>query len=300
MNSIIKVLHMLDMVQSIIESTILKQYKRTLKVKGKIPYEKFYYQGGDSDADTVHVVVESMEFRRDDEELWFDVLDVFRDAKIRGENVIKKGNVINVRLQGVDAPELHVEIVHKKDEKFPPEQEKKWKELTSGKRYRQHWGARAVKELEGFLKPYVLAGNIDTYVLTKVDHPNDVFDTYGRFIGEIFIAKDDTNINHWLVENGWAFPTFYESMNEQEISSIDTRSQTAKKDSKGIWSQDKGYSDTLVDFNFTLYIPPNGKKVTRINSNTDKGLLNLPKIFRRQADYKIRTAVGVLDESFVT
>jgi endonuclease YncB( thermonuclease family) len=287
------------MSQNIVQPSILRHYKGTLKVQGKIPFNQFYYQGGDSDADTIHVVVESMEFKANDQEKPNEVFDTFKGATIRGNKVVKRGNKITVRLQGVDAPELHLELMHKRGEKFPSEQEKKWKALTSDKRYRQHWGARAVKELEDFLKPYVQSGDIDTYVLTNVDYPNDVFDMYGRFIGDIFIAKDDININQWLVEQGWAFQTFYESMNEQEIYKIDAKGMLAKKNLKGIWSIGNGYSDKLVNFDFDLYIPRNKKGVHRVKSNTDKGKINLPKIFRRQVDYKVRTKSGVIDESFV-
>jgi len=71
-------------------------------------------------------------------------------------------------------------------------------------------------------------------VVTQVDAPNDVFDVYGRFIGTIFIRDqngteevlaDDgqatmkaTDVNLHCVHQGWAFPTFYSSMAEEEIT----------------------------------------------------------------------------------
>jgi hypothetical protein len=53
-----------------------------------------------------------------------------------------------------------------------------------------------------------------------VDHPNDVFDTYGRFIGDIQVRRGGSgqNINVWLAEQGWAFPALYSTMSAREIN----------------------------------------------------------------------------------
>jgi hypothetical protein len=41
---------------------------------------------------------------------------------------------------------------------------------------------------------------------------------YGRLVGDIIMSEDDRNINQWLAGEGWAFPTFYNSMTGEEIT----------------------------------------------------------------------------------
>jgi endonuclease YncB( thermonuclease family) len=47
-----------------------------------------------------------MRFNHNWNSAWHDVSHTFDDAKIRGKKVMKI-NKITIRLQGVDAPELH-------------------------------------------------------------------------------------------------------------------------------------------------------------------------------------------------
>ena len=45
-------------------------------------------------------------------------------------------------------------------------------------------------------------------VVTGVSKPNDVFDTYGRFIGDIIVTGKngkDVDLNLWMAQKGWAF-----------------------------------------------------------------------------------------------
>ena len=77
---------------------------------------------------------------------------------------------IKIRLQGIDAPELHYRIDQKKQE------------------VRQNWGKRATLELRNFLKARASGTTIDCHVETLVKLPNDVFDMFGRFVGDIMIA----------------------------------------------------------------------------------------------------------------
>ena len=270
--------------------------KGMVEVYGPISFEQFYYQDGDSDADTVKikVKVDSVRFRANQNDPWKENLHLFDDAFIGKTRVVTKRNrTMNVRLQGIDAPELHYQA-QRRGLTLSPEQKKKW----MSQRFRQRWGARAVYELEQFLKPYVKSGVIENaYVFSRVDHPNDVFDVYGRFVGDIIVSRDSNgtdrkNINQWLVEQGWAFPTFYNSMTSKEIRILDKKGRNAQKTSKGIW---KALSNILTSFDPKLHTPL-GKNAPRINHKTDKGHLNLPKIFRRQIDYEVRKKVKITNE----
>ena len=267
------------------------EHKGLLEVYGTIPFKQFYYQGGESDADTIKLQVESMRFSHDGSSAWHDVSHTFDDAKIRGKEVVKN-NKITVRLQGVDAPEIHYETEPRTEQDRDPQVKQNW--IYDW--FRQHGGARAVYELEKFLKPWSVSGSISAYVYTKVDYPNDVFDMYGRFIGDVVLTKDSKNVNLWLVEEGWAFPTYYNSMTKQEIQNIDAKAKTAADNSKGIWN---GYSSKMVHFDFSLKTA-RGAGAIRINPDTDDAdNLNLPKLFRRQVDYEVRKKAGEMNGSFV-
>src|SRR5438093_13575570 len=128
---------------------------------------------------------------------------------------IKNGEV-TVRLNRGHATELH----YQPSPLAPTEK----KGLNAAKRdayhsvthsYRQFLGATATKALRDFLattgKPA-----LDCQVFTQVDKPGDVFDTYGRLVGDIeaTIGGKLVNINQWLVEQGWAVPTFDSSMTQ--------------------------------------------------------------------------------------
>jgi|SRR5215204_195430 len=267
----------------------------TLEVLGPINFGQFYYQKGESDADSVKIKVKinSIRFRSNEDTPWKENLTLFDDAYIGKKKVVTKRNrTITVRLQGIDAPELHYTAQRPRSPELTPQQKKKWMNYI----FRQKWGARAVYELERFLKPYVKSGVIENaYVFSKVDHPNDVFDKYGRFVGDIVISKDNRdkkNVNQWLVERGWAFPSFYNSMTGQEIKTLNTKGRKARTNLKGIWVN---HSTKLVSFDPSLRLT-RGKNVPRINQVTDKGSINMPKIFRRQVDYQVRKKANVTNK----
>jgi hypothetical protein len=103
-------------------------------------------------------------------------------------------------------------------------------------------------------------------------------------------------VNLWLVEEGWAFPTYYNSMTIEEIHKIDAKAKTAADNSKGIWND---YSSEMVHFDFGLKTAK-GAGANRIDHDTDDaGDLNLPKLFRRQVDYEVRKKAGEMNGSFV-
>ncbi|HWN52250.1 MAG TPA: thermonuclease family protein, partial [Xanthobacteraceae bacterium] len=113
---------------------------------------------------------------------------------------------------------------------------------------------------------------------TRVNKPNDVFDKYGRFVGDIVVSKGgkDVNINHWLVEQGWAFPTFYDSMMVQEIRKLTAAARTAQNKKRNIWTA-QGYTSDIGTLDRTLKTRPAGSKPAN-----DKGAVIIPKFFRRQ------------------
>jgi endonuclease YncB( thermonuclease family) len=244
-----------------------------LRVSGTIDINQFWPTGGAhnvlSDADTVHVKVDpatSFVFEGDVTRAFDFAWVVMNTNKKTGkktpEYVIVSQTTpdahIKIRLQSIDAPELHYRVDQTKPE------------------VRQNWGKRSTFELRNFLKSCASGkSTINCHVETLVKAPNDVFDVYGRFVGDIMIANGSkiVNVNHWLVENGWAFPSNYNSAQLGEIDAVNK-----------LWSTGKGGIRASVTDRATnnMYGLPAGKAGDNpADANKDKGKVVLPKVFRR-------------------
>lgn len=242
-----------------------------LRVKGSIDINQFWPTGMSpnvlSDADTVHVEVDSAtsfvfegNVTRAFDFAWIKTREN-KDGSRSPIYVIVSQQTpkahIKVRLQGIDAPELHYRVDQKKPE------------------VRQHWGKRAASELRQFLQSRATGTKIDCHVETLVKSPNDAFDMYGRFIGDIMIADGSSilNVNHWLVEQGWAFPAHYNSMQPGEINVLNA-----------LWARArKGFLKSIVHrASNDMYGLPAGKAGDPpAEARTDKGKVVFPKMFRR-------------------
>jgi endonuclease YncB( thermonuclease family) len=271
-----------------------------LEVQGTIDVAQFW-PAGTSDADTTKVLVGvedgAFQFRPSDS-VPFKPTKFYEGAKVKGRSGSKpplnKNNQITIRLQGIDAPELH----------YRPSP------LTSAERngasatalsqfrsldhfYRQPLGATTTNALHEFLLE-MGQSTISCSVWTQVDYPNEVFDTYGRLVGDIEIATGGKTIdlNHWLVEQGWAFPTFYSSMSNAEITAIVALGKSAKSNKRGIW---KHVSKIVRAFDFALLQPKKGDTTVLA---TDKGWVLFPKLFRRQCSWAARKKAAVTKHAF--
>lgn len=199
---------------------------------------------------------------------------VYNHALVKGRVIkppIDTNGFVTVKLQGVDAPELQYRPGIKKE-----------------KILNQHFGQTAVVELNHMLLKHSLNNKINCSVKTFVEKPEDAFDCYGRFVGDIVILKDDReflNINHWLAEEGLVFPCFYTSMSNGEIRAIQLMVRSAISKKNVLWKHH--YHKKLepvekLSFEFKI-----GKK-TRYSPSKDKRLpVYMPKIFRRQYKYEL-------------
>jgi endonuclease YncB( thermonuclease family) len=269
-----------------------------LKVRGTINIGQFW-PDGQSDADTTKVLVDvdqnAFAFKENPTSP-FRTTHAFKDATVIGrvrKKVIDKKNRITVRLQGIDAPELHYNATPLKKNESAQLSEEKRKHLKElNKKYRQHLGETATINLRNLLKQDN-KDNIPCSVTTFVDKPNDVFDTYGRLVGDIIVNVPGSSINigRWLVQEGWAFPTFYNSMSHKEIQLLinDTKKGKTKK---RIW---KHLRKKLGKFDFTLVYE---KKPSSVIDN-DTGPLIMPKLFRRQCTWAVRSKATVITMGFI-
>jgi endonuclease YncB( thermonuclease family) len=247
--------------------------KGFIRVSGTLDLTQFW-PNGESDADTAKVNVDSIEFSPDPAaHIPFRTTTVFNGAFVKGGQgkptpAIKAGR-ITVRFQGIDAMELHFAATLRK------------KGLKNGAtQYRQYFGETAAVKLHDFLFSLRKKNTLPCEVVSFVDHPSDVFDMYGRIIGDVLVivSGKEVNANHWLVENGWAVPTFYNSMTVKEIRTLAGFADKARKAKAGLWGR---YSNDVATPNTSLLYVKKGT----FNAKQDAGPAVMPKIFRRQISY---------------
>ncbi|HEY1336309.1 MAG TPA: thermonuclease family protein [Bryobacteraceae bacterium] len=247
--------------------------KGLLKVTGTIDLSQLWPKG-ESDADTATVVAnaDGFAFSADGSEKGLRRTRVFEGAQIGSKDVIHSGRKVTVRLQGIDAPELH----------FPPGVKRKGLKGNGGF-FRQLQGETSTARLAAFLAkglPKVVACE----VVTRIDKPNDAFDMFGRLIGDIVIdsGSKKININQWLAQNGWALPAYYNSMNPDEIRALQKLCKEAQKKGRGIWP----HLNSVIDKPDLLRFRKGGS-FTKQEEKADQGPFVIPKLFRRRVRYSV-------------
>lgn len=271
-----------------------------LEVRGQVRVEQFW-PVGTSDADTTKIVVDvgagAFQFRPHPGAP-FNETHAFDQATVRGKTTkpaIENGQIV-VRLQGVDAPELH----YRPSAAIPKaEQTKKQREkyLELNEDYRQRLAETATVELTQLLQQ---AGPspIPCVVTSAVDEPHEVFDTYGRMVADIIvqIGGHDVNVNTWLLTQGWAFPSFYNSMSGDEIHRLTYATNDAWENGRGVWPHQDDFAKKL---DFTLiFRRPSQHPVP--NPATDAGPVLLPKLFRRLSTWAVNKKATMVTGSFRT
>jgi endonuclease YncB( thermonuclease family) len=255
-----------------------------LSFKGSIDLNQFWPQNiragvrYDSDADTVKVKIDpqSVQFTSPaggtKKTTVLSKAGFFHNIKSKNGTVTNKfkpvidaNGMINMRLQGIDAPELHYD--------------------TGTPLYRQHMGESSTVALYNYLKGNVTGTTIACEVFTQVNRPNDIFDKYGRCVGDIVINEKggkSQNVNQWLIKNGYAFPAFYNSMTPDEITTIRTLADDAKKNNREIW---KYYSKRMAALDRSLTHPKNDPSYSK--QSDEKPPVIFPKLFRRLWTFEI-------------
>jgi len=262
--------------------------KGMLTFTGTIDLNQFWPQNSktgnsaDSDADTVKVKLnpKSVEFKSGAGKIkmtdFMSKAGFFHNVKGAGgkttlkfKPVIDSKGAIDMRLQGIDAPELHY---------MTP--------IHGNPLYRQFMGETCTVELYKFLKAHAKGTTIDCEVFTQVDQPNDVFDKFGRCVGDIRIKDKDgkmVNVNQWLVENGWAFPAYYNSMTPDEINVLNLLADKAMKTKKNVW---KFFSQKMTPLDKHL---THSKKDGTYSATADRHApVIFPKLFRRLWTFEIQ------------
>lgn len=272
---------------------------KLLRVRGTIDLSQFW-PDGESDADTTKVVVDVAggAFEVSDNGRRFVRTNIFGTAQVRGRYgkvpAVKNGK-LTIRLQGIDAPELHYRPAPLDKKTEPVSDAKREAFRAVNKQYRQLFGETATVTLRAYLKSLVSGGTLPCRVETRIDKPNDVFDTFGRFVGNVIVrdGRRDVDLNLWLVEQGMAFPGFYASMQDDEICAFLSAYRNAKKTKAttlGNYTNKMGYFDPKV---------VKRKKGSPIDAKADRGDVILPKLFRRQTSWWARKEAKVYAKSFL-
>jgi endonuclease YncB( thermonuclease family) len=208
-----------------------------------------FWPNGTSDGDTALVDVERSEFEG-------RPTRAFEGAMLRGKPVLRDGR-ISVRWQGIDCPELHC------------------------RGFRQHWGEAPSVHLAAFLQGKTKgAVSVPVQVTTRVRRPEDVFDMYGRFIGDVHVAG--TNLNHWMLENGWAFASLYDSLQPDEARAY---LDAAAKATSPLLND---YTTDLRLWDPDLRYPRRKHGARTYIEAEDRGWVQYPKLFRRLVTFKTR------------
>jgi endonuclease YncB( thermonuclease family) len=200
------------------------------------------------------------------------------------EPVIKNG-AITVRLQRIDAPELH----YRPDAKGS---DGKLKGTGLIKEYRQHQAETAVVKLAAFLNSFG-SNPLPCKLVSELkasEGPGAALDKYGRFVGDI-ILPNGTNLNLWLLEQGLAVVALYDSMLPSEIDESITSWQAGRKKREGIA---RLYNSRFSKFDPALEFRSVGSAI----SNEGNRKFLHPKFYRRQTTWWAFAQVDAFDGDF--
>lgn len=252
-----------------------------LTIDGTIKLAQFWPKGS-SDADTTKLVltVSNESFRvREPGDPAARVTHAYAGASVKASGVDKaliKNNTITVRLQRIDAPELHARpkfiLLDKKTGEFGS---------LAGtgftKDFRQRQRETATLRLAKFLESRGGAEVACTFTtqLEPTEGPGAAIDAYGRFVGDIMLST--TNLNLWALEQGLAVVALYNSMHDFEIAESLAAWQKGQRAREGIA---RFYRST-----FGRFEPLEFRKAgSRVSNETSARFIH-PKFFRRQCTW---------------
>jgi endonuclease YncB( thermonuclease family) len=264
-----------------------------LKVEGTIDLTQFWPTGS-SDADTTKIKVtvarDSFSFAADGKTFWPTSALVGAFSVGTGRRaVIDAKNRITVRLQGIDAPELHFKAPALRRRPEVDDVKRSAFNRANKAERRQYWAETATIALLAKLATFG-GGIISCTMLSLVDYPHEVVDTYGRLVGTVDVQG--VELNRWLVTEGWAFPTFYSSMSNDEIEGLLTAMRMGRR-KRRIWPS---YSTDVNAFDEMLIYRGAGAEP---DPAADRGPVLMPKLYRRQVAYRMERAARITRRPFI-
>jgi hypothetical protein len=278
-----------------------------VEVQGTVDLKQFWPHGG-SDADTVKFIPDLTTA------FWVNGLtriavgDQFKiggvylkeddDPRIEKFKAIMKGSskeYFTVRLQGIDAPELHY-FPNFRDDDF----DGVWstwidKKIWARQSFRQPYAklctdflindARRILDLD---KPTTESMPVKAKLVADGDSIHAVIDPYRRVIGKVELINDSASvvINDLALKQGFAFCSFYSSMTLTEIDRLFSLFKT-HADGKTKSTLVRNMSKRLHHFEASLWTSASAADDDRDDNNSDVFPQKCfdPKIFRRCVDW---------------
>ncbi len=250
-----------------------------LRITGTLDVMQFWPHGvSDADTLTVRVATDGFRLHEGRRTVTTRVLDHARVVGRGAHPVLRGDRHMTVRLQGVDAPELHY---------APP--------VAPGigaPRFRQPFAERSASALGARLAA-VGRRHVPCVVETRVESPGDAFDVYGRCVGELFVGMgaERVHVNDWLLRRGLAFPSLFSSMARDEIERVLAGAHAARVARRGVW---RALAATLVQPAWSRVFHPGSTRLDR----DDRGRLNEPRIFRWLAAWTAARRAKVTARTF--
>ena len=192
-----------------------------LTIDGTLDVGQFWPQGI-SDADTTKVIVDvtpgSIRYQPPGQTAQPTTKFTGAFVKLYGsKELVIKNNKLTVRLQGIDAPELHYQPQSMKGTKYKGQDLGSLRGSGLVKKYRQHQ-AETVTALLGQYLGTLGSSPLSCRFATQVDDeqgPAHAIDKYGRFVGDVLVNGTDINLE--ILRRGWAVVALYNSMHKDEI-----------------------------------------------------------------------------------
>jgi endonuclease YncB( thermonuclease family) len=268
-----------------------------LSIAGHIDVTQFW-PTGEADADTTKILVtvgaDSFRLQRPDDAAPAPTT-LYQRAYQRGERLAGGGHKheplvdaqqrITVRLQRIDAPELHAAPGAIRNKTLAG--------LGWYQAYRQRQAETAVSKLRTHLLRMAADNTrLPCEFVARLDDargPGDAIDKYGRFVGDILVGKKQENLNLWLLREGWAIVALYDSMQLDEID--ETLQAWADGAGAGIRPH---YRAAFEPFEFLVYRKPGADT----QPERDRAPFIHPKFFRRYITWWAHRGAGNIDMSF--
>lgn len=268
-----------------------------LEITGRIKLKQFW-PDGKSDADTskLELTISADGARvKPAGSKQFVATQAYEGAGILGERdattgqrkivPVIKSNTLTIRLQRIDAPELH----------YRPDARGSEGALRGTgliQDYRQHQAETAVVKLAKYLQSFG-DSTVDctfTSELKASEGPGAAIDKYGRFVGDI-ILPDNTNLNLWLLQQGLAIVALYDSMLPDEIDESVDAWQRGRAKRSGIA---RLYSERFTAFESDLVFRAVGSSIAR---EASRKFIH-PKFYRRQTTWWAFKQAAIFDGDF--
>ena len=269
-----------------------------LTIEGTLDLSQFW-PIGESDADTTKIVLtvspSAVQYQPADDVPRPTTKYAGACVKSFGQlkPVIKNGK-ITVRLQGVDAPELHYQPQSMKRKTYKGQPFGSLRGSGLVKKYRQRQAETATVRLGRYLSTFGTSPLSCRFQTEVTDHegPADAVDKYGRFVGNVLVNEIDINLE--ILRQGLAIVALYNSMQPAEMEACLEAWAIGKTATDGVAQYQ---TRTIGEFDpQLLYQPP---ATATLTPEKTKKFIH-PKLYRRQCTWWAYRKLGTFKGGFDT